>query len=813
MNVEDIFKQKNLELGVILKKVLRRWYWFAFSTVVLLIGAYYVNKVSNNSYKNKTTILLSSNNNNSSSSFLRSSDFLQGMSMFAPQANIENEMQLLSSFSLIQESLEKLEQHVTYHTYEYPLPVRFKDPEFLSKRIELYNDTPIRIVFDKTFDQLLNLTFEVEILNEEEYRLKASQEFTPIYNYIADKYMGRVVNISIDQKLKFNTQIQHKNFKFSITLDKEKYASFKQEKVYFTFHNLKHRAMLYKSQMAVVPTSQKSTLLVISMEGPNYQLVTDFLNTLANQYLENNIDKKNKVALNTVNFIDGQIEKVHDSLSETEQTLKSFKSSNSIMDLGFQAQQLYEKLELLETEKITLTSQKRYYTYIKDYFTSNADVSDLLAPSSMNVVDPLLSNLTNELITANAQRNTYLSQSNSEKNLYVNNLDKQIKNIKNTIFENVENNLKTTGISLNEVNTRLNQVSAQLSNLPKTELRLMGIERKFNLNDAIYTYLLQKRSEAQIALASNTPDYEIVDPARYLFNNPTKPRKKLNYLLAIFLGLFFPMSIIAAKEFFNDKIRELEDIEQISGKPVLGHIFHSPSKVINVLSTQPNTPIAESLRAVRTNYSFFTRNNDSQVLLFTSSMSGEGKTFCALNMAQAFALNGKRAILLEFDLRRPKLHQALKVPNLIGLSSYLINQSTIDDIIQRTAIENVDIITAGHTPPNPAEIIDSARTNDLIESLKEMYDYVIIDSAPVGVVSETFMIMQYANLNIFVARQNYTGKGPLHSSIRKINANKIENVVMLLNDVDPKVSSTYYGYDSKYYASNSKKERKRRKKV
>ncbi len=420
----------------------------------------------------------------------------------------------------------------------------------------------------------------------------------------------------------------------------------------------------------------------------------------------------------------------------------------------------------------------------------------------MNVVDPIMNGLVSQLITMSTERASLLRNSNSQQNLFLADLNIRIENVKNTIKETVKNTLNTLTISVREIDSRLSRASGQISQMPKTELQLKGIERKFDLNDAIYTFLLQKRAEAQIARASSIPDYEVVDAAVIATSNKVHPKKMLNYLIALFLAFMFPTSVILAKDFLNNKILDPEEIDNLSSFPVIGKVFHNFHRTKTVVNEHPNSSVTESFRAIRTNFQFFSEGGKRQVILVTSSTSGEGKTFCSINLATAFALNGHRTVILEFDLRRPKIHQEFGSTNIIGISSYLIDKAIIEDIIVPTHIENLDLISAGPAAPNPAELINTDRTGELIDKLKEMYDYIIIDSAPAGILAETHLLMKYADLNIFVVRLEYSIRETFRNSLQSLKNNNFNNVSLLINDLNIKRDAYKYGYNTNYYTDD-----------
>lgn len=769
--------------------------------IIFLILAFLFNRFSNVRFENKTTIYLSSSENRNMLS--SPNDLIQSFGLFDNQKIIENELEILRSFSIVKRVVSDMDLKVTYFSTSNSAlaDLFFKTP--FTRKTDLYNNSPIKVSLDPSVPQATYLSFKVTILNDNEYILEAEGEEIPLYNYIDDQIVTYIPDIYFRQRYKFGDEIKTKYFNFRIEKDRSFSKDFTlNSNLYFLFNNMNDMTLASQSMLKTEPISQQSTVIVARFKGPSRALVTDFLNNLTAAYLDRNLDKKNKMAMSTVDFIDSQISDVADSLKYAESTLRNFRSSEGVMDLSFQGQQVFEQLNRLEDERAALQVQKKYYEYLSVYLNSNNELVDIAPPSSMNVVDPLLTNLVTNLITLNSERASLIRNSSSQQNLYLADINVRIDNIKSNIRETVKNTLNTLDVSLNEINYRMSKASGQISQMPKTELQLRGIERKFELNDAIYTFLLQKRSEAQIARASSMPDYEIIDNAVPAMARQIAPKTNLNYVIALLLGLLLPTAVILAKDFLNNKVTDSDELETITHYPVMGNVFHNFHRSRMVVNDHPNSSVTESFRAIRTNFQFFSEGGKRQVILITSTTSGEGKTFCAINLASIFALNGHRTALLEFDLRRPKIYQEFTSNNMIGISSFLIDKASIDDIILPTQIENLDFIPAGPAAPNPAELINSDRTAELMDKLKEMYDYLIIDSAPAGILTETFVLMKYSDLNIFVVRLNKTIKEALKRTLKMFGADKFQNISMIINDIYVNRESYKYGYDKKYYTDD-----------
>jgi tyrosine-protein kinase Etk/Wzc len=797
--------QDNFTNNVDYKRVIQRLYSYKNAYIsfilVLLIATFLINRFSTFQYKNFSTLNLSEKSN--SSPLNSSTDIFQSFGLFNSKENIDNELEILKSFSLIKKVINESDLKVTYYSYRNaPIASLLFNTPF-TRKTELYNQTPIEVTIDPSVPQATGINFNIVFLNETEFTIEANGNEVPLYNYIDDQIVSYVNSLHFKQRFKFGDEIKTRYFNFRI----QKTKTFNKEftlnsNFYFYLNNINNLTLQYQGELKTETTSERSTLVRISLTGTNPQRIVDFLNNLTSAYLGKSLEKKNKTALSTIDFIDSQISDVADSLNYAESTLKNFRSSQGVMDLNFQGQQIFEQLGKLENDRAAIEIQKKYYEYLNNYLATNTEVSDIMAPSSMNVMDPILTNLVSQLITLNSERVSLLRNTTNQQNLYLSDINIRIDNLRKTIKETVKNTLNTLTISVNELNYRMNRASGQISQMPKTELQLRGIERKFKLNDAIYTFLLQKRSEAQIARASSMPDYEVVDPAITAMTNLVAPKKILNYLIALFLGFFLPTSFVIMKDFLNNKITDPEEIEKITSFPVIGRIFHNFHRSKLIVNDHINSSVTESFRALNANFQFFSEGGKRQVILFTSSTSGEGKTFCSINLASVFALNGHRTVILEFDLRRPKIHQEFGSSNIIGISSFLIDKANIEDIIVPTHIENLDLISAGPAAPNPAELIGSERTAELIDKLKEMYDYVIIDSAPAGILSETLLLMKYADLNIFVARLNKTIKEAFTNAIRSFETKKISNISLLINDLDIRRESYKYGYDNKYYTDD-----------
>ncbi|MCB0805049.1 MAG: polysaccharide biosynthesis tyrosine autokinase [Bacteroidales bacterium] len=796
---EEIFQQKT-DIKEIIFNLLRYKHYFIITVIIAIGFAYLANKYSTPKYFNKTILLVKEEKRGGLMG--GSGDLMQSFDLFGGISNVENELTIIKSFPVINQAVLELNLETTYGTEQNMFPFDFLP---FKSYTELYKSAPIHVIMDQTHLQPVGVRLYVDVINDSTYRLQATGERVGLYNYLTNEVTDYIDSISINRVLKFGDKIVGPNYSFSVHL-LENYipAQFREKRLYFSFNNLIWMAGNYQARVGVGTLSATSSLVQVTLSGTHPAKITDFLNSLTKVYLERNLEKKNKIAFNTVKFIDSRIADIADSLMYAENKLQNFRTSKQVMNLSFQGQKLYEKINSLENDRATILVKQKYYNYIQEYFERNNDVSDLVAPSSMEVQDPVLNELISNLLSLNSQRMNYLQQDQS-KNLFLKDLEIQIENLKSTILENIRYNTKTTEIALQDIDSRMAKLNSQISSLPRTERELIGMERQFKLNDAIYTFLLQKRAEAQIAQASNTSDYEIIEEAQYFKAGLIAPKKMLNYIIAIFLGLFFPFIYIVVRDFLNNKVSDIKDIEFLTNMPVIGQVLHNKYKSNAIIKDYPKSPLADSFRSIRTNLKFFSRGDDKMIILLTSSMSGEGKSFCSINLASVYALLGKKTCLLGFDLRRPALYKDLGLKNEKGITSFLIKSHDIDEIIQPTQIKNLDLISAGPIPPNPVELIASQRTADFFTELKKRYDYIIIDSSPIGAVTDSFLLFSYADINIFTIRQGYTIKEAVKANLKNIKRKNIEDVSILLNDIKIKKNNYGYAYQSAYYVNEKKK--------
>jgi capsular exopolysaccharide synthesis family protein len=777
---------------------LANWYWFFLALFVTIGTAYLINNHSVKIYRVTASLLIEDkegDNNMFNSS--QGGDVISGFGLYPSMKNLQNQILILQSRSQVAKTLEELDFEVSY----------FKDEVFGTR--EVFTETPFVVRPDFSRLQPLGVTFMVTTHSDSTMRIESEMSWDAIvcYNYLSGRTSAGPREINLDRVVRFGETIEGEGYSFAL-IPREgapPHGHGKDNTWLFSFNSNEGLLGQWTGRISLATMAREASMVSLSIETDCPAKAQLFLDKHLDMYLQRTLDKKNQFANNTIKFIDRQLTSIADSLSMTEKTLQNFKKNNQVIDLSFQAQQLFAQTKDLGNQKAELKIKDDYYEYLLEYIGRNREAGDLMAPSVMGITDPLLNNLVLQ-INSLAEQKITMEGSEARYNPLLATLELQIKNAKATLAENVHNLMNNNNLAISDIDKRLSTLMDEVRKLPQTERELFGIERQFKLNDYIYSYLLQRRAEAQIAKASNTPDNEIIDRARV--SQPyIHPRPVRNYGIALLAGLAAPAMVLLIISALNNKITSEEDFKRFTDLPVAGHIIHSIREYQTVVLTDPKSQVAETFRSLRTRLQFFTKETPSPAILITSSMPAEGKTFASINLASAYSLAGKKTVMVGFDLRKPRLYTDFGISDDNGVSTYLIGRDPLKDIIRESGYENLYLIAAGPVPPNPSELAASAKTKELIAELKKMFDYIIIDSAPIGTVSDTFSLAAIADITIILVRHNKTIKSVLENTLTDAKLNGITGMTILLNDIS-RDSSLYgygrykYGYGYGYEYSN-----------
>lgn len=783
--------QEDNELKKVSDLVVRNYKLFIFWIVIALGLAFLINRYSVPVYKISASILIKEKNQQQPGGVVN--DFLNS-SLFFNNQNFQNELWVIKSTPVIEQTVRNLDLSISY----------YKKSNL--KYVDAYKNIPFQVSFLPDHPQPLNVRFRITFVNDNYFRIEAEATDVLFYNFDKEEITHGKEKWNFVTDAAFGELIESEDAAFMIKPVTTGTPLQLMEPYEFDFKTIASLGSFYKNKLEYKVVDRLATVIEITLRSDNVFKGADIINELMKVYSDRNLERKNHTASITIDYIEKQLDEISDSLSMTEDNLQRFRSSNQLLNISEQATGISEQYINLQNQLAELTTRKRYYDYVSEYLNSNDNFSNMIVPASLGIQDPLLNNLMSELISAQAQL-TNLLKNNQEKNPLVQRLEIQIDNVKQTISDNITAVSKTTSISIDEMDKRIRKIEAEISRLPMTQRMLGNIERKYRLNDAIYNYMLEKRAEAKITKASNLPDEIVIEPGKTDGLFPVSPNRKLNYLIALFFGLIIPIGYLTAKSTLNDKIEGQIDIERLTSMPVLGKILHNTHKTKNVMYEHPMSNIAESFRALRTNLDFYLKGGQNKIIMVTSGVEREGKTFVAQNLAMSYAQLGRKTILLDFDLRKPESYFNI-ANNHEGLSTYLINKTELKDIIIKSPHEKLDYIMSGILPPNPAELIALSRTENLLQSLKKEYDIIILDTTPLAQVTDAYLLIGHAELKILVTRQNFTMKKVFSSIVKDMHVKKINHVCVVLNDNRDHLDRYGYGYGYNKNGREKKRDKK-----
>ena len=793
-------KEQITDIKDYIYRVMANWRWFVLAVLIAFGIAYYYNISSEKIYGLTATIEVKENQNPLFSSGTNIAFNWGGVS-----DKVESIRKAITSRSHTEIVVRELNFQIDY----------LKEGQF--RMVDVYGKTPFEIVLQPNQYQLLNTLIKIDFLDENRFLLSVDFEEDTDYSLINYKDESReplvIDGQQFAQEFLFDEYINLPFLKAQI-VKTDSINKIKGKSFYLKLNSIDATTSKYQDIRA---TGLAGTSLVeISLKGANKVKIVDYLNKTIEVLAAEELAQKTNYAYNTKAFIDAQFKNTSDSLEVIENHIGNYKRENSIYNLSAEGGVIFNQTTSLDQMQKELTDRIAYFENLEFYIQSNSNYSRIPAPAIINIEDGSISSMVGELTRLSIEKEK-LSNEVTANHPSLKLISDDIETARTVLLENLESLKNTTQISLDNSIRRLNNYNYELTKLPNKEQKLLNYERKYNLTESNFVFLMQKRYEADIAIAASVSDISVLDPAKDMGQSFIFPRVQFNYMVALLLGIILPLFVIVAIEVLNSKIHIVEQIERFSPIPMLGVVGNNTAENNLSVFLKPKSSVAESFRALRSNIQFlFDRSirDQSKTILVTSSVSGEGKTFISINMATVFALSGKKTVLVGLDLRKPKIFGDFGLSNEMGVVNYLIGDVTREAIIQKTEIENLDVITSGPIPPNPSELLMSQSCDDLINSLKETYDYVILDTPPIGLVSDAIELLKYSNSTIYVVRQNYTEKGMLKIINEKYNKKEVTKISIVLNDFNVKAKYGYgyrygYGYGYGKYANGYSEDEKK----
>ncbi len=701
------------------------------------------------------------------------SDDVLAMAMDPGSVNSDTEIVIANSVSMTERALKYVDfAHRYYTTRRY-------------KQVELYKRSPFQVGMLKGY----GTKFNVIPMDEKTYRLTVEET--------KDKN-GNVW--SYDNVHEYSKEIVTDHFHLNVIRTKEE---MKDERYHFTVTDPLQVARSVRANVSVSQEGKYANVLNISYTDNVPLRTQEFTNALAKAYVERSVEGKIKEADLKLSFIEKHLKRINTDLKSSALKLEEFKRSSNTVDLSAKAQKIIGQMGTFEIQLTEIAmSQKMLNTLYEDIKSGNNIESVSIDGINIGMDQSSLSAMIKQLQDAIVSKKR-LRQEYTEVYPSVRGLSKEIEELKIMIISTIKNLMKSVADKQVLLEKSIAEQQKLLNTLPADERVYGELERTFAVNEKMYSYLLEKQSETAIIKASTLSKNVIIDKA-FLPGAPIKPKKKLIVLVGMIMGLILGIALAFLRAFLNDKIKSEEDVEQGTSVPLLGlipNIKEDAGKIKVFLSSK--SALTEAFRSLRTNLEFMPHESGSHVISITSTVGGEGKTTIATNLAAIMSMAKNKTIVLNLDMRKPTLHEKFDLPNTKGMSNLLSGNTNLGSVIQPTEYEHLDVITSGPIPPNPSELIQSALIEKILMKLREVYDVIILDTPPIGLVADARILMQFSDTNIYVVRADYAKKDFLRN-VEKLSKEDIKGLGILLNDVKMDSSGYGYGYGYGYYEEDEK---------
>ncbi|NML63656.1 polysaccharide biosynthesis tyrosine autokinase [Hymenobacter sp. RP-2-7] len=765
-------EQSNLvDIKRILLRYIRYWYLFLLGATISLTVAYlYLKYYAVPQYNVYSTLLLK---DDKSGQELSNADALNDLGVAKSTKNIDNEIEVIKSKSLMTRVVKELGLVTSYY-----IEGKIKDKEIYG------NSLPIKILPGKIDSTAAGNSFIIKLKPNNSFELTDGGR-TKIY--------------------KFGEEISKSYGVFTVVPAIA--SSNTSTKIIVRFQNIKQIADYYNHALGVQPVNKNASILLLSLTDPIPAKAKDILNKLMSVYNREAVEDKNLMTDNTLKFLNERLQYLTTDLSGVEKVVEKYKSVNGLTDISAQATEYTAQASNYNTQLSGLAIQIEVLESLENYLDKSASRYSTV-PSTLGITNETLVALIGKFNELQMERERMLRTTEPD-NILVQNINQQLADLRVNILENLRNIKNALQITRSNLQASSGQFQSKVKRVPAMERELLEINRQKLIKQNIYSYLLQKREETALTLAATASVARVLDPAMG-GDFPISPNTQTIYLMSLLLGLGMPFAGIYFASLLNNKVQTQQDVSNITSIPILGEIAHNDAKDILAISPGTRSPISEMFRLVRTNLNYAAIGKEPLVTLITSSVSGEGKTFFSINLGASLVLTGKKVLLIDLDLRNPKISRELGLANGLGITNYLIDHDiSIKNIIKSSEkIPDLFVISSGPIPPNPAELIMSSKFAHLIDELKASFDYILIDTSPVGQVADAFTISSLIDLTIYLVRYNYTQKGQLAILKNTFKNKTLSHPMIVLNDAKEINGSNYgYGYGYGYKNDNSKKKK------
>ena len=768
-NLNSTPNTDNIDYRELMLKYLHKWHWFLLSVVICFIVAFVYLKSINDQYQVQSTILLRKDPSNNGS--LIDMSMLEGLGISGTSKEVEDEIQVLSSKALTQGVIRALHFETEYFIQN---GLRYD---------EVYPVIPVKVILPNAFNDTTKQQIEIKIKKVSDgfnIKFKCGLKTS---NYEIPNFATTIITpigvVKFDQ-----FSVIPKNFSYKI--------------ISYPIKNLTER---YCASIKVAAVNKKSNAISITTVASNFKKAELILNKLVELYNLDAVNDKNLIASNTAVFVQERLKLIGVELQDVELSVENYKKNNKLTDITSEAEIFLKSSSEYDLKLAELETQLNLVGYIETYVKDNKHQYDLV-PANLGIEDKSLLSLMQDYNKALLERMKLLRTTN-DRNPVIMQMEQQLKELRSSIITSIGSIKDGLKISKRDMTSKDAQFASKIRDVPTQERQYIEIKRQQEIKQKLYLYLLQKREENALSLASTIPSAKTVDPA-YTALTPVAPKRMIIYLLSLILGVIIPLIYFYIVELLNNKISGSKELKRLVKVPYLGAIGLKKEADVVVVHEGKTTPIVEMFRIIRTNMQFMLAGKEKPVILITSSISGEGKSFTSINLAMSLALMKKKVVLVGLDIRSPMLGEYLHLSKERGITMFISDESyTINDIIIPSKLHAfLDVIPAGPVPPNPAELIMNHRLDDLFLKLREMYDYVVVDSAPIGLVSDTYLLNRLVDNCIYVARENYTPREACDLINEIYDHKKLNNMAVVLNGVNENSSTYGYGYGYGYGKSS-----------
>ena len=780
-------KQDEIDIKKTVLSYLKHWKWFALSSLIFITLAFFHLRYETPQFNAYAKIMLMDDDGVSNPADLLLKDL--GQLSNSENKKIEDEIEILKSRKLMKGVVKRLDLNRQFF-----VKGRFHDTQYFPN-----TKSPVDLTFIESDS----------IIHKSSFSFNVYIASPTTFDFI---YTPRNQEEEITKKGIFGKNLSTPIGDIILTPNAEKIDKFINQTIYIKIKSLEDLAEHYKGKVKISQASEASKVLNLSLNDASPNKAKAILNTLVDEYNRTSIEAKNQKSNNTADFINKRIDLIATDLSEVDNKIQQFKTGNKLTDVTSEAD-LYLNAST-QTEQ-SLAASKTEYSMVNFMKNQISDDDLTRIPSNVGLADGSINSMAskyNELL----DKRDKLLKSSSEKNPIIVTLDQQLRSIKNSLKQSLDNSANTIGLQIKSLENQSAKISQKIYAVPGQVRESRDIQREQGIKESLYLYLLQKREEATISLISTSPNAKIIDEAHTNYA-PVSPNRKITFLASLIVGLGIPFAIIFILQLLDNKIHNKEDLDKaFKNIMVLGEIPRIDKGDKALIEHNDRSILSESFRIIRTNFDFIKRSKKEEkynnVVFITSTINGEGKSFFSLNMALTLANTNKSVLLIGADVRNPQIYSAIKNKknkneiDKLGLTEYLADKSVnIKDTVNAYNINDIgiDILLSGKVPPNPAELLMSDRIEDLFDQVSKDYDYVIVDTAPSMLVTDTLLISHYAGHTIYMTRADHTEKKILNFAKELHAENKLKNMMLVVNDV--KQSNFGYGAKYGYYGAPEKK--------